>query len=841
MSNTISFGRWLKQQRKELDITQANLALCVGCSEKMIEKIEAEQRRPSRQIATLLAGCLNIPQEEHEAFISFTRATPRADAVPATTQAVGGAPWRLLLHHPNNLPAYPNSFIGRREELAATMALMRRPGVRLLTLIGAAGIGKTRLALEMAEHLLEDFEEGVFFVGLASVNDPGLVVSVVARALGVQEGPGRMLLDTLKDHLRARQILLLIDNVEQLLGNAHSNSATTLISELLSSAPYLKVLVTSRERLHLYGEYDFAVPPLRTPQRQQLRGLEARDVNSLMRYEAVELFVERAVAVDTEFALTSKNAAAVAEVCSHLDGLPLAIELAAASTEFISPQVMLPQLHHSLGLLTAGPKDIADRHRTMRGAIGWSYDLLDESEKALFRQLGVFVGGWSLEAAESVVGEISLGSDSGHVLGGLESLVRKNLIQQEAQANGTHRFRMLSTIKEYALEQLAAGVPTNAYPKDDPTRCDDVDDVKRRHAAYFLQLAEKAEPELKKPGQLAWLDLLEVEHDNVRAALTWTLSNEPLIGLRLAGAMWRFWWARGFISEGRARLAAALANESPTTGGALEARAKALNGAGVLSIFQGDYESARLLLDEALAIMRDLGDKQGTARILNNLGQATMYQGDYLVAHSIHSESLEIMRELEDLPGIANALHNLALAACSQGEFSEALSLFQESLTLRKRLGDQRAIASSLNNLGIVSRHLGDHEQAEALCRESLLMRNELDDRLGIAYSLMGLAGIEAMQSKPNAAVKAVVVLGAAETLLQSVGTNMEPFHRAEFDHCLAAGRAQLSAAAFVEAWRVGCAMNQDEAIAYALEDDSQLGNAQLRVFRGFSQTGMSD
>jgi predicted ATPase len=491
---------------------------------------------------------------------------------------------------------------------------------RLLTLTGPGGCGKTRLAVQVAATASSDYADGVHFVSLAPITELGLVVSTIAQALGVREQGSRPLLDGLQDLLREKQLLLLLDNFEQII------SAAPVVVELLVVAPALKVLVTSRASLHLSGEHEFAVPPLSLPDLQDLPPLDR-----LTHFEAVHLFIERAQAVQSDFALTKENAAAIAAMCHHLDGLPLAIELAAGRIKLFPPQALLPRLRNRLKLLVGGARDLPSRQQTLRGTIAWSYDLLEEPEKRLFRRLAVFVGGCTLETAEAVCNaDRGLGVD---VLDGVTSLVDKSLLKQEAQADGEPRLLMLETIREFGLERLAESGEAEA--------------MRRQHAAFFLRLSEEAYPKMLSAEQSTWYRRLEVEHDNLRAALRWTLeSQEAQMGLRLAGALFAFWRSCNHSREGRSWLEQVLAQpgaKAPTA-----ARAKALFGAGTMAFFQGDFPAARQLLEESVMVGQELGaaGMRNLAHALTTLGHAILLQGDPTTARELAGEDLRLFQEV---------------------------------------------------------------------------------------------------------------------------------------------------------------------------------------------------
>ena len=491
-------------------------------------------------------------------------------------------PLKSLDRHLHNLPAQPTTLLGREAEVAAARALLQQDGVRMVTLTGPGGTGKTRLGLQVGAELVDVFADGVWFVPLAAIADPALVVPAIAQSLGLSEVASQPLLNIVQDYLKDKQALLLLDNFE------HLTSAASTISALLAACPTLKVLITSREPLRITGEREIPVPPLSLPSSRQVRGLSPA---AFLEYPAIRLFVERAQTVKPDFALTEAIAADVAAICLRLDGLPLAIELAAARVRVLPPGQLLARLDRRLKILTGGNRDLPARQQTLRAAIEWSHELLDPDEQSLFAHLAVFAGGCTLEAAEAVCG-----AHGGHeidVLDGLDSLSQKSLLRPEEGSEGWTRFTMLETIREYALERLDAS--------------GEADSLRQAHARFFLDLAEAAEPQLTGPDQVLWLDRLGTEHDNLRAALGWLeRSSEREPWLRLSGALWRFWWVRGHMTEGRGWLARALAE---TDGLPPAVRAKSLSGAGILAESQGDYVQAKALHEESLALARQSGDR----------------------------------------------------------------------------------------------------------------------------------------------------------------------------------------------------------------------------------------
>ncbi|MEO6458603.1 MAG: helix-turn-helix domain-containing protein, partial [Chloroflexia bacterium] len=546
---TSAFSQWLGQHRRSIDLTQQDLARLVGYSLETIKKIEEGKRRPSRQIAERLAQSLDIPPEEHPLFVRFARNEISAEAPPPLTRGSNQSPWRQL-RSPNNLPAQPTAFIGRGEVVSHVASYLLRPAIRLLTLTGPPGIGKTRLSLEVARQTLSDFADGTFFVALAPVLDADLVAATISQTLGIQQLSNQPVMERLKSYLQEKRMLVVIDNFEHVL------EAAPLVAALLSAAPGLKVLSTSRTLLHIYGEYSFQVPPMTMPDTfQQL------SVTQLAEYESVALFSERALAAKSDFAVTDDNVAVVVGICAGLDGLPLALELAAARTSSLPLETILAQLTSRLDLLVDGPQDMTARQQTLRSAVAWSYDLLNSEEQILFRRMSVFMGSCSIEAAEAVCNaDGKLDTATSQLL---RSFVNMSLLQNRASASGDIRYAMLETIRQYAAEVLEGAGGNEAQSTHE------------RHALYFVGLAEQAEWELRGPRQIAWFKLLEEEHDNIRAALKWLLEHMHTDKAgKLGAALWRFWYLYGHASEGRQWLEATLQKDA-TDGAALEASVRA--------------------------------------------------------------------------------------------------------------------------------------------------------------------------------------------------------------------------------------------------------------------------
>jgi predicted ATPase/serine/threonine protein kinase len=729
-----------------------------------------------------------------------------------------------------SLPVQRTPFVGRDVEVAALRQLLHRDEVRLVTLTGPGGIGKTRLALHVAGELAGHFAAGICFVPLSAVSDAGLIASAIAQAVGVQATGAQSPHESLKEYLLGlrQPMLLLLDNFEHLV------SAAPLVAELLSIGPKLKVLVTSQAPLHVYGEHEFPVPSLGLPDPKSIPTLDA-----LSQLPAVALFVERAVAVKRDFKLTRENASAVATICARLDGLPLAIELAAARIKLLSPSAMQARLERCLNLLTGGARDLPARQQTLRGTIDWSYGLLNAAEQKLFRRLSVFVGGCTLEGVEAVCdAKGDLGVD---VLDGMASMVDKSLVQQVDHFEGESRFVMLATIREYARERLAAS-------GDEAT-------ARRAHAAYCLVLAEEgAEPD---GAQQQWLERLDLEHDNFRAALDWLIANgDSDWGLRLGAALFRFWETRELLSEGRDRLGTLLKLDRAAPHTKLRARvafaagvlageqgdyfasqhlmegsleisraledkhgiAVALNALAVNARDRGDLTAARSLFEQSLAMWREFGDPVAVARALSNLANVVKLQGEFARARSLYHECLGIFQNLEDATGVAWSLNYLGDVASEQTDFAAALALYEQSLAAFRQLGDGWGVASSLSDLGNLSREQSDYAESQRLYAESIRTFCQLGHKRGIARVLECVAVSAAAQSD---APYALLMAGAAASLRQRLGAPLPAAEQAKLETALNPARQALHASG-LKAWMEGWAMPLEEVIEKALKGNTQ-------------------
>ena len=691
-------------------------------------------------------------------------------------------PLKSLENRPNNLPRQPTPFLGREREVEAVVGLLRNEDVQLLTLTGPGGTGKTRLALQAAAELLDDFADGVFFVPLSSVPDPTLVPSVTATALGLREEGGQPLEERLREFLATKQLLLVLDNLEHLV------EITPDIGRLLEASPGLKVLATSRTPLRLRAEREYPVAPLGLPRRKPPPTLE-----QLSQYEAVRLFIDRAQAIKPDFAIDNENAPAVAEICHRLDGLPLAIELAAARVRLLPPQAMLTRLEQRLPLLTGGARDAPARQRTLRDAITWSYDLLEPDEQTLFRRLAVFAGGFTLAAAEAV------GNHDGTLdaFAGVERLCEQSLLRQAEGPGSEPRFTMLETIREFGLEQLAAA--------------GEAAELRKRHAHFFLALAEDASPQLSGSAQGAWLNRLEVEHDNLRAALGWSIDADPELGMRFARLLVLFWLGHGHFREGQRWLERVLA---AGVGAAPAAQAPVLNALAALAGPQGNYDLAATAAEAALAIARDLGDIANIAWSLNVLGGVASLRGDHARAVILWEEALDLRRSLGDASAAALVLLNLGNSSLAQADFARAGSFLEEALEQAKESGDIDTVAQVLEVQGWLGLAQRKHARAASLLRESLLMRVDLGTASGIYGCVHGVAQVAASLGQFERSVR---LQAAAEVMREDVGGALEPYFRALYDRSLAMSRAALGEASFAAAWTAGTALPLEAVVAETL------------------------
>jgi predicted ATPase/class 3 adenylate cyclase len=692
-------------------------------------------------------------------------------------------PPRTLDARPSNLPPQLTSFVGREAEITEVERLLGQ--TRLLTLTGPGGSGKSRLALRVAADLLPQYRDGSCFVDLAPVTDPALVPAAVANALGVPESPGRPILDEVKDHLRHRELLQVVDNFEQVA------EAGPVIEELLVAAPKLRTMVTSRVVLSLRGEQEYAVPPLHVPDPARL----PLDLSALTEVEAVRLFTERAQAASPRFALTEQNGPVVAEITARLDGLPLAIELAATRTKVLTPEQILSRLRRRLSILTSGSRGLPERQRTLRAAIAWSYDLLDPVERRLFARLSVFTGGWTFESAEAVCDPEELGVDA---LDGLTSLVDKSLIRRVEAPGRPARFSMLETIREFGLEQLEA--------------TGELEPVRRRHAEHFLRLAEDAEPHLTGDDQGEWLDRCDQEHANIRAALRWAIETGGAGRAQsAAGALWRFWQQRGHLAEGRRWLEEVLAmpsGQAPTA-----ARAKALAGAGGIA-WWSDRGASRALYDEALAIARELGDPARLAEALYNQAFVVAAEQDVEAGARLLDESLELFRQLGDEAGVARVLVMLVVRDAMAGAWDRVVARIEESVAIWRRLGDRLNLAFSLVWLAFAHGRAGRRDDARATALEALELFREADNATGVALTFLDLAFLLTWEGRHEDAVRMAAVSKSHRD--RAGGGPMPGFGGMLEGDPVAEAGAHLSEDATRRAWQEGLTMSVPEAVTLA-------------------------
>jgi predicted ATPase/uncharacterized protein HemY len=815
-------------------------------------------------MAERLALCLSVAVEQRDAFLIAARAggaPPDRTPPPIPTPPVSNLP--TIARRTGHLPAPMTSFIGREWEIATVGTRLRMPDVRLLTLTGAGGVGKTRLALQIGSALHDAFPNGIWFVNLAPISDPALILPTIAQAIGVHEQHGTPIVETLRTVLREQQLLVLLDNFEQLL------LAAPEVAALLAEVPKMKLLVTSREALHLYGEHVIVVAPLAVPDPAVALAAE-----QLGQYAAAQLFVARAQAAD-HFHLTDANAPAVAAICARLDGLPLAIELAAAQIPLFPPTALLARLDQRLPMLKRGPRDLPARQQTLRDTIDWSYALLSADEQMLFLQLSVFVGGCTITAAEAVCGESGVLADG--VVDELAGLVDKSLLRQVAQDGDEPRVVMLETIRDYALKQLKAS--------------GELERARQHHTAYYRAFAEGAASQLQRAALREWLERLEMEHDNLRAALRWSHDAEPPeLELRLVNALHIFWKMRGHVREGQTWIEGVLER---CQGMDTLAHARALWQAADMAYRQGANQQAIIRCEESLALCHVLGDQRSSAVGLRLLGRVAMAQSDIQRAQQCFAEALEHFRRLGDTDSLAATYHQLGRLAVAEAEYERAAEYFAADCALSQEIGsaegvlwgrigmgdvrlgqhdlaaaaaeysaslalardighigalaellnclgevariqgdhagaaaryeeslgylrvmhDRRGIAHVCHSLGHVAFHRGQHTQATACFKEAIQLYRETDDMRGVADCLEGMAGTTAAQAQPLHSAR---LLGAADALHAAIG--VPPADRNKYERNRAMIRTLLNDATFATAWAVGHAMPLEQVITEALD-----------------------
>lgn len=811
-----SFGTMLRHGRVAAGLTQEALAERSGLGVRSIQGLERGETQPRRDTLRRLSAALQLSAEQFAAFARAGQPAPRLRHPPSPNSGAVGRDRATAPGRRHNLPLQLTTFVGRERELGQLTE--RLHSTRLLTLTGTGGCGKTRLALQVAAvaAAADEYADGVWLVELAALADPGLVDQSVAAAVGVPEAPGQPIRATLLTELGPRQLLLIVDNCEHLIA-----ACAELADAILRICPRVRILATSREPLGIAGEVAWRVPslsvaPIARPPRP----------DDLLAYEAVRLFVERAAAAQPSFALTDQNAAAVAHICRRLDGIPLAIELGARRVTALTVQQIAARLAERFRLLTGGSRAALPRQQTLAATVDWSYNLLGPSERTVFGRLAVFAGSFTLEAAEAVCAACGVGGQhSGHassaaavstrdsralvcaedVLDLLTGLVEKSLVTAEEGEIGAERYRLLETLRQYARERLVARGES--------------EDIGRRHAVHYLDRAVEAGRHLQGPEQVTWLDRLERDHENLRAALRWAIEHAAAeVGLRLAAGLGYFWYFRGHFSESRTLQAAVLALPAGPELAAL--RTELLRGMGMLALRQGDYPAARAALEEGLAIARQVGDRRVLAPTLTTLGFVARVQDDYPAARPALQEGLTVACEVGDTFHTAMALHHLGLLALeADRDLDAAWSLNEQSLALYRQLGNRRMAAVVVGNMGRVARARGDLAAARAELAESVVALSAIGDPGPIPQMLYTLAAVHADEGSLEGAIR---LQAAATKLEEVVGTSVWPANRRESEGWLERARAVLGEASVTSAWAQGQAMTMERAVAYALEHDGR-------------------
>jgi predicted ATPase/DNA-binding XRE family transcriptional regulator len=766
-----AFGSLLKQHRRAAWLTQEDLAERSGLSVRTIRGLErGEGHSPRSDTVDLLARAMGLSEEEHNLFAA---ATKRGSATaPATVSEP-------------ILPLAPTRLVGRERELAEVSDLLRRPEVRLLTLTGTAGVGKTHLAVETARKVADHFSDGVVFVALAPLGDPALMVPTAARSLGLSETEDQDSREVLCSYLRWKRLLLVFDNFEHLI------EAATEVAEVLEACPNLTVLVTSRASLRLRGEQEYPVGPLTMPDpdppptREEVAGSPSG-----------RLFLERARAASPAFRLTEGNAGTVAAICWQLAGLPLALELAAARVRFLSPASLLARLGQALS--SGGARDLPERQRTMRATLDWSYDLLSDPEKALFRRLSIFVDGFFLEAAEAV-GSLG-GMATEDMLDLLGKLVEQSLVAAEAEGEDNMRYGMLEPLRQYAQERLEESGENTT--------------VSRHHAGFFLSLAERGNSELRGPSQADWLERLERENGNLRTVMNWALLEEETeTAARLGWALWMFWWLRGHQREGRLWMKALLERDLSTS-----LRLIALAVVGTMDYTQGDYDSSERYLQESLKLATDVSDNVRAAHALYILGLLAMNGQDLETARSRLEEALGLYFAAGDIQMVSSLRGHLGTLLLIRGDHDQATAMMEEGLALARDLGDRLGINNALYLLAQVAQANGDHDLAARRFEEGVALSKEMGDRANLGYFLEGLAVVAGVRGQPDHSAR---LFGAAGGLLGAVEAPAYDYYepnRSLYERTKSRICSLLGEAAFEETLIEGREMGFDEAVEYALQ-----------------------
>jgi predicted ATPase/transcriptional regulator with XRE-family HTH domain len=789
MEDDASFGHWLSLRRQSLGLQRTELAARAGCAVVTLRKIEADERRPSRELAEQLAKHLSIAAYERVTFIRVARGELLVERLP-----------RPQLHAAQltNLPIPTTTFVGREREVVDICARLARPDVRLLTLTGAPGVGKTRLALEVASELRGVFADGIFLIDLSPLQDPALVLDTVAQTMRVTSAGGPSLVERLGGYVRSKQLLLVFDNFEHVL------EAALQLSQLLAAAPQLKLLVTSRVALELAGEHRFSVLPLLVPPAEDNMRLAPPVAGAPTHYPAVDLFVQRAHAVMPTFAVTKANMPVVGEICRRLDGLPLAIELAAARVTLFTPQELLARLDDRFTLLTGYARDLPPRHITLRHAIDLSYNQLDPVNQLLFRRWGVFVGGCTVEAAQEVCNaDGALGRD---IVEGIAVLVAGSLLQRREGRDGRSRFAMLETVREYTLSQLVAS--------------GEAERIQQLHTAYYVGLAEAAERVWDKPDEPAQLRRLVSVRDNLRTVLRRALeAGDVATLLRLNAALFSFWTACSPLGEARSWLERALTPPQPRQDRALvAAEARVLNALGYIAAHTSDFDQAYAYFERGMALYQALENSQGIAWSMRGCAVVEMLRSEYAAAEQWLNESLRICHSDGDAWGVAWSQHALAFVRLAEGSLTQAQPALKDVLVQMRQQGIIIGVIRTLFSLGYTLFEQSDVSRSEALYREGVALSQEMPLLTIITWGLVGLGMAAAATARP---LRAARLWGAVEALREVSDELVVPVYQGAYARMLAAARTQVSDSEWAAAWIGGRALTAEQAVAEALEDAS--------------------
>jgi predicted ATPase/DNA-binding XRE family transcriptional regulator len=772
MQEEISFGFWLRKRRRALDLSQQAFAEQVGCAEVTLRRIEAGTLKPSKELASIILGILGIPENERNRWIFFARGL---SGMPGASNLQPGKP-------ASNLPAPLTTFIGREKEQSDVIRLITKN--RLVTLTGPGGVGKTRLSVKVGENALGDFTDGVWLVELAPLSNPALLAQTFAALFGLTAHSTVPFTDSLINFLRTKSALLIVDNCEHLL-----DACAQLVETLLKNCPLLKILSTSREPLGIMGEAIYLVPSLELPNFQQL-------VDTFRNYESIRLFEERAQLIQFDFSLNMENAASVAQICQRLDGIPLAIELAAAKAGILSTEQIAKQLDESLNVLTGGSRTALPRQQTLRASMNWSWGLLTEAEQALIRQLSVFSGGWTLEAAQAICG--------GDAFELSHSLLNKSLIVRHQETGREARFRFHETIRQYANEKLV--------------EAGEDESVHKRHRDWFLAWVESVDP---VEVDMAWFNLIESEHDNLRAALDWSQSRKDWeMTARFAIALTGFWHLRGYFQEGRKWLESSLDHKKSLSKIVL---ANTLFNARIFALRLGDYPAAKAYGHMSITLFSELGDKRELAWAVRGLGEAYMDTNERERSHHYLAEAMVLSQEIGDKAGILALLFDFGADAILNDEYERGITMLEEYQTLAYELGDVVAIGVGIVYIGVAKFLQGHFEEAEKLFQEGLPRVHAISDVDRCIDCLEGLAATADRRRQP---LRSVRLWGAAQHLYDSTGLiageNWVWIPRVRAP-TIASLRAQLGEDVFESAYAEGYAMTIDEAVGFALETEQEV------------------